>query len=152
MGTPSTVCVHNDLATGQSSVRLGTSNDEAARGLEMVDRLGIQVLLRNDHTDDLLEKVRTDLLGGNILRVLQGDDHSVDTHGHAGALDHAVFTSHLKALVSLTQHSQQRHTCVLESGLAQARPPLRLSSAILALSLCARTTVSGMHSSVSSVA
>lgn len=43
-------------------------------------------------------------------------------------------------------------TCVLESGRSQGTVPLRLSSAILALSLWARTTVSGMNSSVSSVA
>lgn len=43
-------------------------------------------------------------------------------------------------------------TCVLESGRSQAMVPLRLSSAILALSLWAKTMVRGMHSSVSSVA
>lgn len=43
-------------------------------------------------------------------------------------------------------------TCVFESGRSQGTVPLRLSSAILALSLWARTTVSGIHSSVSSVA
>lgn len=40
----------------------------------------------------------------------------------------------------------------LESGRAHHNSPDRRSSAILALSLCAKTTVNGMHSSVSSVA
>lgn len=43
-------------------------------------------------------------------------------------------------------------TCVFESGRSQGTVPFRLSSAILALSLWARTMVRGMHSSVSSVA
>lgn len=43
-------------------------------------------------------------------------------------------------------------TCVLESGRAQERTPERRNSAIFWLSRWARTTVNGMHSSVSSVA
>lgn len=43
-------------------------------------------------------------------------------------------------------------TCVLESGLSQGSVPFRRNSAILALRLCARTIVRGIHSSVSSVA
>lgn len=43
-------------------------------------------------------------------------------------------------------------TWVLESGRSQGRVPFRRSSAILALSLWARTIVRGIHSSVSSVA
>lgn len=43
-------------------------------------------------------------------------------------------------------------TCVLESGRSQGSVPFRRNSAIFALSLWARTTVRGIHSSVSSVA
>lgn len=43
-------------------------------------------------------------------------------------------------------------TCVFESGRAQLRTPERRSSAIFWFKRWAKTTVSGMHSSVSSVA
>lgn len=49
-------------------------------------------------------------------------------------------------------HYYDGSTCVFESGRSHGRVPLRRSSAILAFSLWARIIVSGMHSSVSSVA
>lgn len=39
VGSPSTVGVDNDLATSQSSITLGSTNDEAARGLDLQGRL-----------------------------------------------------------------------------------------------------------------
>ena len=35
MGTPSSVGVDDDLATSQTSITLGSTDDEAARGLDL---------------------------------------------------------------------------------------------------------------------
>ena len=61
----------------------------------MVHSLGIQVLVRDDGLHDLLHEVGAQLLDGDVLRVLDGDDHCVDAHGHTRTLNHAVFTRHL---------------------------------------------------------
>ena len=36
MGTPPTVCVDDDLTTSKTSVTLGATNNEAARGLDLL--------------------------------------------------------------------------------------------------------------------
>lgn len=61
-----------------------------------------------------------------------------------------VYTDKENQVLSIAK--QSLFTCVLESGRAHQNSPFRLSSAIFWLSLWASTTVSGMHSSVSSVA
>ena len=39
MGTPTSVRVDDDLAASQSSVSVGSADDEASRGVQMVDGL-----------------------------------------------------------------------------------------------------------------
>lgn len=65
---------------------------------------------------------------------------------HSPELQHEVFQFWLQIQFIWTL------TCVLESGRAHQNSPFRLSSAIRWFSLWASTTVSGIHSSVSSVA
>ena len=36
VSSPTTIGIDNDLATGQASITLGTTNDEAARGLNLL--------------------------------------------------------------------------------------------------------------------
>lgn len=75
---------------------------------------------------------------------------------NAGSLVEFVLAGHLKqpetAVFVCRRIFENYFTCVFESGLAHQNSPDLLSSAILWFSLCASTTVNGMHSSVSSVA
>ena len=104
MGTPATVGVDNDLTAGQTGVTLGTTNDEEARGLDLlrelancVPRLGpestyvvdsvlIEVLGRDGGLDDLLLDLLAELLGGDVGGVLGRDDDGVDTLGNNGTV------------------------------------------------------------------
>mmetsp|Transcript_47259 Transcript_47259/g.143101 ORF Transcript_47259/g.143101 Transcript_47259/m.143101 type:complete len:253 (+) Transcript_47259:704-1462(+) len=56
-----------------------STNDEAARGVKVVDGLVIKVLSGDDRLDDVLHEVRGDLLVSDLLRVLSGDDDGVNT-------------------------------------------------------------------------
>ena len=86
VSTPATVGVDDDLTAGQTSITLGTTNDEAARGLQVVDGAVIEELVGDDLLDDLLLEGGTNLLSGDIVSVLGRDDHGVHTQG----LDSAV--------------------------------------------------------------
>jgi hypothetical protein len=44
VGTPATVGVDNDLSAGQTSITLGTTNDEETRGLDLMIRLDIELI------------------------------------------------------------------------------------------------------------
>ena len=97
VSTPATVGVDDDLTAGQTSVTLGTTNDEAAGGLEVVDSAVVEQLSRDDLLDDLLLESNTDLLSGEIVAVLSRDDNGVDTQG----LDSTVVVSVLNGDLGL---------------------------------------------------
>lgn len=78
VSTPTTVGVDNDLSAGQTSITLGTTDDEEARGLDVVDGVIAEVLGGDDLLDDLLLDLLSELLGGDIGRVLSRDDDGVD--------------------------------------------------------------------------
>lgn len=50
----------------------------------MVDGLVVEQFGGDDLLDDLLENIRAELLSGDIVRVLDGDDDGVDTLGLDG--------------------------------------------------------------------
>jgi len=79
VGTPATVGVDDDLSAGQTSITLGTTNDEETRGLDVVDGVVTEVLGGDDLLDDLLLNLLSELLGGDIRRVLSRYNDSVDT-------------------------------------------------------------------------
>lgn len=113
VGTPATVGIDNDLSAGQTSITLGATNDEEARGLDLdqksvmstytiviiatyvVDGLVIEVLSGNDLLDDLLLDLLSELLGGDILRVLSRNDDGVNALGNDGAVIVAVLNGDL---------------------------------------------------------
>ncbi|PTD12828.1 hypothetical protein FCULG_00003046 [Fusarium culmorum] len=78
VGTPTTVGVDDDLSAGQTGITLGTTNDKEARGLDVVDGLIAEVLGGDNLLDDLLLDLLSELLGGDVRRVLSRDDDSVD--------------------------------------------------------------------------
>ena len=71
MGAPATVGVNDDLATSEASITVGTANDEAARGVQVVDGLLVQVLGGHNGLDHVLNQLGADLLVGDVLRVLR---------------------------------------------------------------------------------
>ena len=61
----------------------------------MKDGALVQVLLRDDDLDDLLEEVLAQLLQRHGVVVLDGDDDGVAALGHGRPLDVAVLDRHL---------------------------------------------------------
>src|ERR1019366_3328712 len=75
-----TVGVHDDLAAGQSSVAHRSTDNEAARGIDVVLGVLVQHLLGQRRLNHVLQDVSPQLFGRNRLRVLTGNNHSIDAH------------------------------------------------------------------------
>ena len=95
VGTPTTVGVDNDLTASKTSITLGTANDEAARGLDVVDGAVVKELSRDDLLDDLLLDDSAELLGGHIIAVLGRDDNGVHTQGLDGTVVMSILNGDL---------------------------------------------------------
>jgi hypothetical protein len=122
VGSPTTVCVDDDLAASQTGITLGSTDDEETGGLDVVDGLVVEELGGDDLLDDLLLDLLAELLSGDVLAVLGRDDDSVDTLG------------------------------VLVSGRSHGMEPSLRASVMALLSLWERRRVRGRSSGVSSVA
>mmetsp|Transcript_13720 Transcript_13720/g.28343 ORF Transcript_13720/g.28343 Transcript_13720/m.28343 type:complete len:210 (-) Transcript_13720:710-1339(-) len=57
MSAPATIGINNDLSSRQSSVAMRTANDEPTRRIQMVNRLLVQVLLRNHRFDNVFHQI-----------------------------------------------------------------------------------------------
>lgn len=99
VGAPTTVGINNDLTAGQTSITVRATNDETARGVQVVDGLVVQVLGGDDGLDDEFHEVGTDLFVGDGFVVLSGDDDGVDALGDHGTLDLLVFNGDLSLAV-----------------------------------------------------
>ena len=87
VGAPTSVGVDDDLSAGEAGVTVGSADDEAAGGVDVVDGLLIEVLGGDDRLDDVLHDVLVNLLVGDVGLVLGGDDDGVDADGdHAAVL------------------------------------------------------------------
>ena len=95
VGSPASVSVNNDLAAGESSVAVRTTDNESTRGVQVVDGLLVEVLGRHHRLDHVLHEPLLDILLSDLLVVLGGDDDGVDTEGHWATVHHLVFTSDL---------------------------------------------------------
>ena len=95
MGTPATVGVDDDLAASEAGVAVGAANNEAPRGVEVVDGLLVEELGGDDLLDDVLVQLSLNVLVGDALVVLRGDDHGVHAHGDHGAVDLLVLDGDL---------------------------------------------------------
>lgn len=79
------------------------SDDEAARGVKVVNRLIIQQVGGNHGLDDFLEQVAAKNLVGDVLVVLSADDNSVHTLGHSGSTIKNVFDCDLEERYKTTE-------------------------------------------------
>ena len=61
----------------------------------MVDGFVVQEVGRNDLLDDLLEYLLAEVLGGDLLSVLGGDDNGIDAKGDGGSAILLVLNSDL---------------------------------------------------------
>ena len=108
MGAPAAVRVDDDLAAREAGVALGAADDEAARGVEMVDRLVVEELGGDHRLDNVLHELGADLLVGergagvgavDRLRVLGGDEEGGDAAGDRRAVDLVVLDRDLRLAV-----------------------------------------------------
>jgi hypothetical protein len=81
VGTPTTVCVDDDLATSETGITLRTTDDELARGVQVVDGLVVQVMRWNGTSNDDIAQRLLDLLLADIWCVLGRDHNGVYTNG-----------------------------------------------------------------------
>src|SRR5690349_17326732 len=81
VSTVTTVGVDDNLASSDTGITLGTTDDELARGLEVVLGVGIEVLGGDDLLDDLLLEGLAEGLVVDIRRVLDRDDNGVNADG-----------------------------------------------------------------------
>jgi hypothetical protein len=95
VGTPTTVGVDDDLTAGETSITLRTTDDEAAGGLEVVDGAVIKELSGDDLADNLLLEGSTELLSGDIVAVLGGDNDGVNAQRLDGTVVVGVLNSDL---------------------------------------------------------
>jgi hypothetical protein len=70
VSTPAAVGVDDNFTTSDTCVSLRTTDDESARGLDMVDGALVKETLRNDGLDDLFQDLFTEVFGGDFLGVL----------------------------------------------------------------------------------
>jgi hypothetical protein len=84
VGTPTTVSVNDDLSAGQTSVTLGTTDNESAGRLDVVDGPLVQEFSGDNLLDDLFLDLLSEVLGGDFLGVLGGDNDGVDSQGDHG--------------------------------------------------------------------
>merc|ERR1719498_1369363 len=95
MGAPPTIGIDNNLSTGKTSITVRSTNDESARRIQVVDSLVIQVFSRADRLDNMFHKLSLDLVLGDILAVLGGDDDSVDSLWDGATSIHLILASNL---------------------------------------------------------
>mmetsp|Transcript_11503 Transcript_11503/g.24032 ORF Transcript_11503/g.24032 Transcript_11503/m.24032 type:complete len:402 (+) Transcript_11503:179-1384(+) len=95
VGAPATVGVDDDLAASEAGVTVGATDHEAAGGVEVEDGLVVKVLGGHNLLHNLVHQVLSDLLVGDGLVVLGGDQDGVHAEGHHGATLVLVLAGHL---------------------------------------------------------
>jgi len=78
MGSPSSVCVDDDLATSKAGVAMGSTTGEASARVEMVDGVLVKVLGWDDLADDLFFQLSRELFLSDVGAMLGRDEDGVD--------------------------------------------------------------------------
>ena len=86
MGSPPTIGVNDDLPASQTSISHGSTDNERARGVDVVDGVVSEELSGDDLVDDLSLDGVEDVIVGESRVVLGGDNNGVDFLGNALAV------------------------------------------------------------------
>jgi len=78
MGSPSSVCVDDDLATGKAGVSMWSTTGEASTRVEMVDGVLVEVLGRDNLADDMFLQLCLELFLSDVGAMLGRDEDGVD--------------------------------------------------------------------------
>jgi hypothetical protein len=97
--TPTTVRVDNDFATRQASIAVRSANDKATARIQVVNRLVVQVLFRNNGLDDVFHEIGLDLFLRHVFAVLRRNDNGMDAFRHRHAIFEHVFARDLRLAV-----------------------------------------------------
>ena len=95
VGSPASVGVDNDLAASEAGVAVRATDDEASRRVEVVDSFRVEHGGVDDLVDHVLVEVLLDLLVGDLVVVLRGDDDGVDAERLEDAVGLLVLDSDL---------------------------------------------------------
>jgi len=95
VGAPSSVSVDDDLTASQTGVSHGTTDDEFAGRLQVVDGVLIQVLGGDDGDDHAVHQDLSHVLQLDVFVVLNGDDDGVHALGDASTIFERVFAGDL---------------------------------------------------------
>lgn len=66
MGSPSSVGVDDDLSAGEAGVTVRSTNDETARGVQVIHGFLVKVLSRDGGADDVLHELLLDVVLGDV--------------------------------------------------------------------------------------
>jgi len=95
VGAPTAVRIDNNLSASKAGVPVRTTDNESARGVQVIDRPLVQILRGNSGLDNVLHKLFSNIFVGNVLRVLSGYDDGVDSLGDGLAINQLVLNSDL---------------------------------------------------------
>ncbi len=96
VSSPTSVRVHNDLASSQTGISLRSSNHKAARGVQVVNGVLVQQVVRNGGLDDLLHQLVADELVGDSVSVLSRNHDSVNAKRNHASIVVLVVDGDLK--------------------------------------------------------
>merc|ERR1719189_744201 len=101
MGSPSSISIDNDLSSRESSISVGSANDEFSGGVD--DDLGLfaKIFLGNNFLDNIFNELLSKefVLGGHLIIVLGGNGDGMDPLGNHGAVDILVDNGNLRLSV-----------------------------------------------------
>merc|ERR1711953_200769 len=101
MGSPSSISIDNDLSSRESSISVGSANDEFSGGVD--DDLGLfaKIFLGNNFLDNIFNELLSKefVLGGHLIIVLGGNEDGMDPLGNHGAVDILVDNGNLRLSV-----------------------------------------------------
>jgi len=119
MGSPSTVCVDDDFATSKSSIAHGSTSDEAARRVDVVDGIIVQHVLGDDVVDNHLLDGCLESFLVDFRTVLSRHDNSVHTLRDALSVNLGVLDGDL-GLGVRAQPGENLLLAALNKALAKA--------------------------------
>mmetsp|Transcript_11622 Transcript_11622/g.43658 ORF Transcript_11622/g.43658 Transcript_11622/m.43658 type:complete len:390 (+) Transcript_11622:242-1411(+) len=77
VSSPSTVCINNNFTSGQTSISVWSSDYESARWVQVIDCVLVNHIRWNNWADNVLFEESANLVVGDVLIVLSGDQNSV---------------------------------------------------------------------------